>query len=41
MVSITVNYLQQTADRLQREAIYEGVLDYYEWKGNNVSEYRL
>ncbi len=23
------------------EAIYEGILDYYEWKGNNVSEYRL
>lgn len=23
------------------EAIYEGILDYYEWKGNNVTEYRF
>ncbi|KIQ80050.1 N-acetylmuramoyl-L-alanine amidase [Bacillus sp. L_1B0_8] len=23
------------------KAIYEGILDYYEWKGNNVSEFRL
>ncbi|CAM4187046.1 amidase [Bacillus manliponensis] len=23
------------------EAIYMGILDYYEWKGNNVSSYRL
>ncbi|MED2794547.1 N-acetylmuramoyl-L-alanine amidase [Bacillus wiedmannii] len=27
--------------QIAAEAIYEGVLDYYEWKGNNVSEYRL
>ncbi|MEX5522670.1 N-acetylmuramoyl-L-alanine amidase [Bacillus cereus] len=27
--------------QIAAEAIYEGILDYYEWKGNNVSEYRL
>ncbi|MFA2808428.1 N-acetylmuramoyl-L-alanine amidase [Bacillus mycoides] len=27
--------------QIAAEAIYEGGLDYYEWKGNNVSEYRL
>ncbi|MBW3493315.1 N-acetylmuramoyl-L-alanine amidase [Bacillus sp. FDAARGOS_1420] len=27
--------------QIAAQAIYEGILDYYEWKGNNVSEYRL
>ncbi|HDR6299871.1 N-acetylmuramoyl-L-alanine amidase [Bacillus cereus group sp. RP37] len=27
--------------QIAAEAIYEGILDYYEWKGTNVSEYRL
>ncbi|PIE93165.1 N-acetylmuramoyl-L-alanine amidase family protein [Bacillus fungorum] len=27
--------------QIAAEAIYEGILDYYEWKVNNVSEYRF
>ncbi|MBY0134437.1 N-acetylmuramoyl-L-alanine amidase [Bacillus cereus] len=27
--------------QIAAEAIFEGIIDYYEWQGNNVSEYRL